>query len=157
MATKTSATKTDRYGFPVVECSRCFGNGKLNGFTHVQGGACFSCEGKGYVYRAGKSAELAAAFYAAMREAQRPALANVKVGDEIRFGKTEEFRRVEMIENTGKVLGTGRRGDQVWHTYEYTYRLAGEETIRSSSNLMVQRKPDIEALKALLNEMLSQI
>lgn len=157
MATTTKTQKTDRYGFPVVECSRCQGRGKLNGFSHVHGGVCFKCDGKGFTHRAGKAAKLATAFYAAIRTAQRPELANVKVGDEIRFGKMDEFRRVEMIETTDEIVGTCRIGDVVTHTYRIRYRLAGQETSTTSSNLMVQRKPDLDALRALRDGYLAQL
>lgn len=35
-----------------VECSRCCnGKGRIAAFSHIQGGVCFKCGGKGYVMR----------------------------------------------------------------------------------------------------------
>ena len=32
---------------PTATCTRCDGVGKIRGFSHVEGGACFACNGKG--------------------------------------------------------------------------------------------------------------
>ena len=31
----------------VYECWKCTGKGRINGFSHIQGGICFACGGKG--------------------------------------------------------------------------------------------------------------
>lgn len=31
-----------------ITCTKCFGKGHISAFSHVQGGVCFSCGGKGY-------------------------------------------------------------------------------------------------------------
>ena len=32
---------------PAAQCTRCGGAGKLRGFSHVEGGTCFACHGRG--------------------------------------------------------------------------------------------------------------
>ena len=31
-----------------VDCLKCFGKGRINGFEHIQMGVCFSCNGAGF-------------------------------------------------------------------------------------------------------------
>ena len=33
-----------------IKCTRCNGAGGFDGFLHVEGGTCFSCNGKGFKY-----------------------------------------------------------------------------------------------------------
>ena len=32
---------------PEIACTRCDGKGKVRGFSHIEGGVCFACGGKG--------------------------------------------------------------------------------------------------------------
>lgn len=31
-----------------ITCTKCFGKGRISAFSHVQGGVCFDCGGKGH-------------------------------------------------------------------------------------------------------------
>ena len=42
--------------YETVECSRCGGKGRFNCYSHVEGGVCFQCNGKGTVQVRVKSA-----------------------------------------------------------------------------------------------------
>jgi len=35
------------HGRIVVECGKCFGRGRINAFSHIANGVCFSCGGSG--------------------------------------------------------------------------------------------------------------
>lgn len=90
----------DRYGFPVVECTRCSGKGR---FSHndVDGERCYGCQGAGTVLAPEVAREVVAEFAAAQRQAARPKVREVKVGDVIskpyqRLGDAS-FRRVVRV------------------------------------------------------------
>ena len=53
------ATKV-HYKFDARQCGRCLGKGRILGFSHVQGGVCFSCGGSGnHLTANGKRARVA--------------------------------------------------------------------------------------------------
>lgn len=68
--------QTDRYGFPVVPCTRCTGTG-AHGPRSVRSGVCFKCNGQGIHHKGGKAAKAAAEFYTDRRNARRASAAGV--------------------------------------------------------------------------------
>jgi hypothetical protein len=122
--------KTDRDGFPVEECRRCSGVGRIPAYGNVHGGVCFGCSGSGWIYPRGKTAQLAAGFRQ-WCDAQRYVSAGafvtvsptgaewdypIKVGDLIREhgrrGSTPPpWREVVAVRRTCQISGWGSTGD----------------------------------------------
>lgn len=84
MTATATQTRTDRHGFPIVTCYRCLGTG-AHGPSSVHGGRCFDCNGRGLVYKRGKSAKANAEYREALARAKRPTVARVNPGDSITF------------------------------------------------------------------------
>lgn len=114
----STTPRTDRYGFPIRECGRCHGKGRLAGFSNVRGGVCFGCSGAGTVYPKGKVGLAVADFQTALRAAVRPSTSALEVGDEItrtwatgsdcsRPAADAVWRTVASIEVTDEVCGRG--------------------------------------------------
>lgn len=72
---------TDKYGFPVENCSRCDGLGYLPHYRHVMNGVCAKCSGRKTNYPRGKAGDIAREFYATLRERSRANSTNIVVGD----------------------------------------------------------------------------
>lgn len=52
-----------------VECGKCGGKGEIRCFSHVAGGTCFACGGKGYsLQKSAPKASIKFAISAALRE-----------------------------------------------------------------------------------------
>lgn len=118
--------------FEKSECSRCGGEGRLIGFSHVHGGVCFKCNGKGRVLtRSG------AAAYKRVQEVQKRvctvAASSVKPGDRIQ-GSDKKFRTVVSVETTlGPGNGKSRYGVEGSESY-VEYWTFGETIIRTAKN-----------------------
>lgn len=87
----------NRYGFPLVTCSRCAGTGAF-GPTSVHGGRCFDCGGTGQRVKGGKASKAWTAFLDAHRKFRTPTAAAVNVGDRIRVNRGDELLEVAAIE-----------------------------------------------------------
>ena len=55
-----SASATEARAVFRSPCSRCLGKGTIHPFSHILGGTCFACEGKGYIETATDPAILSA-------------------------------------------------------------------------------------------------
>lgn len=42
--------ETDRWGFPIEQCQRCAGHGRIPAYGDIFGGVCFGCNGAGKAY-----------------------------------------------------------------------------------------------------------
>jgi hypothetical protein len=62
-----------------VECGKCAGKGTINGFSHVKGGVCFTCGGKGYKMQ--KSKPRPSATYSFSFLWKNPSDANYNAGE----------------------------------------------------------------------------
>lgn len=91
---------TDKYGFPVVACTRCGGAGR-HGRNTVDGDRCYGCQGTGTVLAPEVAREVVAEFAAAQRTAARPKVRDLKVGDVVSKPYTQledaQFRRVVRV------------------------------------------------------------
>lgn len=90
----------DKYGFPVVACTRCSGRGR---FSHndVDADRCYGCGGNGTVLAPEVAREVVAEFSAAQRAAARPKVRDIKAGDIVSkpYQRLEDasFRRVVRV------------------------------------------------------------
>lgn len=73
---------TDRYGFPLVVCTRCNGRG-THSHNSVEGSRCYGCQGVGKVLAPWVAKDIVAEFAAAQRSAGRPRVRELKIGDTI--------------------------------------------------------------------------
>lgn len=60
--------EADRWGFPIEECRRCSGLGRIPAYGNVYGGVCFGCDGKRKTYATRAVAGLAAVHSRWMRD-----------------------------------------------------------------------------------------
>jgi hypothetical protein len=72
----------DKYGFPVVACSRCGGAGR-HGANSLDGDRCYGCGGTGHRYAPGVLRDVVSQFAAAQRAAARPNVRQLKAGDTV--------------------------------------------------------------------------
>lgn len=89
---RTTAERTDRYGFPIQTCSRCGGSGRYS-YCQMYGDRCFKCEGKGVTHTP-KAHALYQAWASALRAHRNPTVADLKVGDGVATTvETAPFKR----------------------------------------------------------------
>lgn len=91
---------TDKYGFPVVMCNRCTGQG-MHGHNAVDKDRCYGCGGTGTVLAPEVAREVVAEFAAAQRAAARPKVRDIRAGDVISKPYTQledaAFRRMVRV------------------------------------------------------------
>src|SRR5215472_4802223 len=82
------------------ECYKCGGTGYISAFSHVWGGGCFPCEGRGFkLTRHGKAD--AARYRAAIDEASLRKVADVQVGDHVKLTGDNKYAIVKAITPKG--------------------------------------------------------
>ncbi|QIN94381.1 DnaJ-like chaperonin [Arthrobacter phage Abba] len=80
-------TKHNKLGFPIIDCARCDGEGKIVKYGHVDAGRCFDCQGTGHVLTA-EGSKAFAAYLAALEAAPKKLAADFEAGDRVQVGKT---------------------------------------------------------------------
>lgn len=90
---------TDKFGFPAVPCSRCFGEGGFQEYGHVDNGVCFKCNGAKVVVVDEKAQAAKAAFLAA--RVQLKTVADLKEGDTFALGGVNCVVRWAKFEGLG--------------------------------------------------------
>lgn len=82
-------------------CGRCGGEGRINAFSHVYGGVCFSCKGAGFhLTRHGKADR--ARWLKARDEIALRTVAEVQVGDHVRLPSDNKYAIVKAVTLTGE-------------------------------------------------------
>lgn len=76
-------TKTNKYGFPIVTCSRCHGTGNFS-FNLEDGTTCFKCNGSGHMV-AKKALPAWEAFRIAARKMTQKQWGEVELGDVVKY------------------------------------------------------------------------
>lgn len=104
-------TKTNRYGFPIVTCSRCHGTGHFS-FNTVDGTTCLKCGGNGRTI-AKKAIPAWTAFKAAAKKMSEKIWGEVEVGDVVKTNDgIAEVIAIELGDND-TVTATLRINDEV--------------------------------------------
>lgn len=104
--------ETDKYGFPVVTCTRCGGSDSYS-YNQLDGDRCYGCNRSGKQHPAGNASKA----YAEWRNDRQAAVQvtgyNIQPGDEIRhYGspKGTPFRKVATVHPTLKWTGSSLTG-----------------------------------------------
>ena len=93
-------TRTNKYGFPVVACSRCHGSGEFS-FNIQDGSSCFGCNGKGFVV-AKKAVPAWTAFMQAAKKLREKTWGEVQIGDVLKL--RDGFAEVVAVQVTNNTL-----------------------------------------------------
>jgi hypothetical protein len=115
----TTATRTDRHGFPIKDCTRCHGTGHYS-YCPRFGTRCFKCGGSKVQHATKKVAEAYSEFTAALRAATDTTPPRFEVGDEVtrrwngaRSGPAEDaiYQTVAAVEITDEPCAWMTIGD----------------------------------------------
>lgn len=121
--TDTRAYRTDRHGFPLIECPRCDGAGYLPQHGRVNGGRCFKCAGAKMVHPRGRAGELATEYYRALSDAVRAVMgAHLVIGDDGTRETVPGVRAGDVVRPEGRDAGPWRQVAAV----RVTRRINGE-------------------------------
>lgn len=111
---------TDRYGFPIENCTRCDGEGRLEMYRHVMGGLCAKCNGLKTSYPKGKAGDAAREFYKILKARKTAVRGNIVAGDVVAVeGK---WRTVAAVRPTFQWTGsmwTGVEGTPTYGRIDY--------------------------------------
>lgn len=119
--------------FEQVECSRCGGSGRLTGFSHVYGGVCFGCNGKGKkMTAAGRRA------FKKVQEVQSrlcvKAASEVRVGERVQLSSGSKFSKVTEVKvSLGKGNGRSKMGVEGTESFSESWVL-GNTVIRTTGS-----------------------
>ena len=132
---------TNKYGFPLEVCNRCHGTGN-HSYNEVDGTTCYGCSGSGF--KIIKRAEKAyAAFKTAYKEAQRPQVQNLKVGDYI--ARLNVWSRVIRVTKTDEVVGCLIvNGIECDFLYRYEVEFEDSQLKTFSQTQLVKRKATLD-------------
>ena len=87
------------------QCGKCDGSGYIRAFSHVAGGTCFSCHGRGYhLTRHGKAD--VARYRAAVDTAALRKVADVQVGDHVKLPGDNKYAIVKALTDRGQCGGS---------------------------------------------------
>jgi len=176
MTTPTLTYRTDRNGFPVEQCHRCLGEGKLRAFS-LQGGNCFKCGGTGWVHPR-TVADFADRYINAVRAARAVSMGTYvtvnpdgsreyrtgpQVGDQVRdeycsrkpAAERGPWRTIVAVRTTARLVGGGYDGDREFLTLEVMVTLDDGTVVRGWGQVW-ERRPDTEALAALREDLAAQ-
>ena len=163
MTTTKAPARTDRYGFPIVDCRRCAGTGQF-GPSGVNGGRCFKCGGGGLVHPKGPVADAWTDFVRATDIARHPQVMQMSVGDEITFdidrnGKATTdatWKAIARIGVTPDRCGSCLIGtDESKRTYQYywalyftdgTHQIVDQHRIGARRGVKVTARPFLRGL-----------
>ena len=132
----------NKYGFPLEVCGRCHGTGNYS-YNEIDGTTCYGCSGSGF--KITKRAEKAyAAFRTAYKEAQRPLVKNLQVGDYI--AQKNVWCRVARITKTDEVSGCSVvDGVECNFTYRYEVEFDNSKVRTYAENELVKRKATLDS------------
>lgn len=148
MTTTAITYKSDRYGFPLENCSRCDGTGYLHEYRHVMGGQCAKCSGGKHHYPQGKAGDIARAFRTELRSQTRASAADLQPGDVVEW--YGEWKTVQAVLPTCQWRGATTLGDPGTPGYSDINRYAviisfTDGTLDEDSGCMLKRRPKITA------------
>jgi hypothetical protein len=142
----TTETRTNSYGFPIVDCPRCDGTGRF-GPESVEGGRCFGCLGAKTVVKAGKARKAWVAFTKAQPK-KEAILSDLQVGTKVLPGLAQrklagmEWVEITKIEITPERCGWSLTGTDEADRIHYYYRwitLSDGTCRKLSENSLVRR------------------
>jgi hypothetical protein len=134
-----------KYGFPVEECTRCFGTGQ-HSYNEINGRTCLKCWGSGYTIQ-----KRALTAYKAMQEEikshNRCETKDLKTGDSIAHNR--KWKKIESVEFTDQVCGSqeinGVRKEWVFMIIKFN----NGETLKSSETNLHRRRHKVDIKKYL--------
>lgn len=149
--------RTDRHGFPLIECHRCSGTGRLPQFGNVFGGTCFRCSGAGVAHVGGTVARLAAEFASALQRAGKCEVSDIMVGDSVKMPGSDKFGVVSFAKRTAQFIGGGftTNGKPIHMVHIHVIVIEGR-VYRVSANNLVTRNANTPAMVALRDRLGSE-
>jgi hypothetical protein len=87
--------ETNKFGFPIVPCSRCNGSGEYK-YNQRTGRRCFKCDGKRIIV-ADHAQDAWNAFIDHATIISEPTTMELRVGDMVRSTKRDEFKTITAI------------------------------------------------------------
>lgn len=131
-------TRTNRYGFPLVDCYRCGGSGHYS-YTPSYGTTCFGCSGSGVAVKRGKAAKAYQAFMDAMPKKET-------TPEHLRVGVDKVAHNGKWVLVTGKTVSPSINGwsltdgVKVPTAWRMTITLETGEVLSSGTSSLHRRK-----------------